>query len=230
MLSFVNRILNLVLVGNRANVLVKIVVACRRKVVSLPHIKGKIMKNEFEKMRSQELYSFADAEVNASIVRAQKLCARLRTMTMHDADYREVMTQLIPGMPDSAIICPPFHCDHGTGIRLGEGVFVNYNCVMLDSGYIQIGRNTKIGPNCQFYTPNHPADAVARRHPQETAFPITIGEDCWIAGGVIVCPGVTIGDRCIIAAGSVVVHDIPADSMAAGCPAVVKKQLVSGGE
>ena len=183
------------------------------------------MKTELEKMRSQELYSFADVEVNASIVRAQKLCGRLRMMTIHDEGYRELMEELIPGFPKTALVCPPFHCDHGTGIQLDENVFINYNATILDSAFVRIGRNTKIGPNCQFYTPNHPMDYVERRLPQETAYPITIGEDCWIAGGVVICPGVTIGNRCIIAAGSVVTKDIPDDSLAAGCPAVVKKKL-----
>ncbi|MBO5251339.1 MAG: sugar O-acetyltransferase [Bacteroidaceae bacterium] len=183
------------------------------------------MKTELEKMRSQELYSFADPDVAASIEHAQKLCARLRTMTIYDADYREVMNELIPNMPESSMICPPFHCDHGTGILLGENVFINYNAVMLDGGLIRIGNNVKIGPNCQFYTPNHPLNYLERRMPQETDYPITVGDDCWIAGGVVICPGVTIGKRCIIAAGSVVNKDIPDDSLAAGVPAVVKKKL-----
>lgn len=178
---------------------------------------------EIEKMRNQEMYSFADPEVEANITKAQKLCARLRTMSIHDEDYREVMEMLIPDFPKSALICPPFHCDHGTEIVIGEKVFINYNCTMLDSGGIRIGRNTLIGPCCQFYTPNHPMDPVERREPKETSYPIEIGEDTWLGGGVIVCPGVKIGSRCIIAAGSVVTRDIPDDSMAAGNPAVVKK-------
>ena len=183
------------------------------------------MKTELEKMRSGELYSFADAEVTVSITRAQKLCARLRMMSIHDEDYREVIEELIPGIPKDSMICPPFHCDHGHGIILGENVFINYNATMLDSAFIRIGKNTKIGPNCQFYTPNHPMDYMERRKPQETGYPITIGEDCWISGGVIICPGVTIGNRCIIAAGSVVTKDIPDDSLVAGCPAVIKRKL-----
>lgn len=183
------------------------------------------MKTELEKMRNGELYSFADPEVSASIFRAQKLCARLRMMTVSDADYREVIRDLIPGIPDSSMICPPFHCDHGHGIILGEDVFINYNAVMLDGGFIRIGNHVKIGPNCQFYTPNHPMDYMERRKPQETALPITIGDDTWIAGGVIICPGVTIGHRCIIAAGSVVTKDVPDDSLVAGCPAVLKRKL-----
>ena len=183
------------------------------------------MKTELEKMRSQELYSFADAEVNASIVRAQKLCGRLRMMTIHDEGYRELMEELIPGFPKTALVSPPFHCDHGTGIQLDENVFINYNATILDSAFVRIGRNTKIGPNCQFYSVNHPMDYMERRKPQETGHPITIGEDCWIAGGVIICPGVTIGNRCVIAAGSVVTKDIPDDSLVAGCPAMIKRRL-----
>ena len=183
------------------------------------------MKTELEKMRNGEVFSFAESEVSASFFRAQKLCARLRMMTVSDADYREVIRDLIPGIPDSSMICPPFHCDHGHGIILGEDVFINYNAVMLDGGFIRIGNHVKIGPNCQFYTPNHPMDYMERRKPQETALPITIGDDTWIAGGVIVCPGVTIGHRCIIAAGSVVTKDVPDDSLVAGCPAVLKRKL-----
>lgn len=185
----------------------------------------KPMKTEYEKMRSQELYYFSDPEIHASLVHAKKVCARLRSMTICDDDYRQVIEELIPGIPQSTTICPPFHCDHGTGIILGENVFMNYDCIMLDGGYIRIGKHTLIGPHCQFYTPQHPMDYVERREEKETAYPITIGEDCWLDGNVVVCPGVTIGNRCIIAAGSVVTKDIPDDSLAAGIPAVVKRSL-----
>lgn len=185
----------------------------------------KPMKTEYEKMRSQELYYFSDPEIHASLVHAKKVCARLRSMTIYDEDYRLVIEELIPGIPQSTTICPPFHCDHGTGIILGENVFMNYDCIMLDGGYIRIGKHTLIGPHCQFYTPQHPMDYVERREEKETAYPITIGEDCWLGGNVVVCPGVTIGNRCIIAAGSVVTKDIPDDSLAAGVPAIVKRSL-----
>ncbi len=185
----------------------------------------KPMKTEYEKMRSQKLYYFSDPEIHVSLVHAKKVCARLRSMTIYDEDYRQVIEELIPGIPQSTTICPPFHCDHGTGIILGENVFMNYDCIMLDGGYIRIGKHTLIGPHCQFYTPQHPMDYVERREEKETAYPITIGEDCWLGGNVVVCPGVTIGNRCIIAAGSVVTKDIPDDSLAAGIPAVVKRSL-----
>ena len=193
--------------------------------MSLVILALKPMKTEYEKMRSQELYYFSDPEIHASLVHAKKVCARLRSMTICDEDYRQVIEELIPGVPQSTTICPPFHCDHGTGIILGENVFMNYDCIMLDGGYIRIGKHTLIGPHCQFYTPQHPMDYVERREEKETAYPITIGEDCWLGGNVVVCPGVTIGNRCIIAAGSVVTKDIPDDSLAAGIPAVVKRSL-----
>ncbi len=183
------------------------------------------MKSEFEKMRSEELYNFRDPKLKQSLHHAKQICERLQTLTIdHDA-YRETIESLIPNFPKSSTVCPPFHCDHGHGIVVGENVFINYNCTFLDGGMIRIGRNTLIGPNCQLYTPQHPMDYIARRKPEEYAHPISIGEDCWLGGGVIVCPGVTIGNRCIIAAGSVVIRDIPDDSLAAGNPAAVKRSL-----
>lgn len=183
------------------------------------------MKTEFQKMRSQELYDFSDAEIEASLSHAKMLCARLQTMTLDSADYREVIRELIPGIPDDSAVCPPFHCDHGNGIIMGRNVFINYDCVVLDGARVRFGDNVKVGPCCQFYTPQHPMDTVQRRLPQETSYPIEIGDDAWLGGGVIVCPGVRIGKRCIIGAGSVVVHDIPDDCLAAGNPAVVKRRL-----
>lgn len=183
---------------------------------------------EFEKMRSGELYRFDEAACLESVRRANRLCARLQTMTMGDAEYRAILEELIPGIPQSSAINPPFHCDHGHGISLGENVFVNYNATMLDGGRIMIGSNTKLGPNCQLLTPNHPMDYLERRKPQERCLSITIGEDCWLGAGVVVCPGVTIGDRSVIGAGSVVVHAIPSDCLAVGNPARVVRRLDEG--
>lgn len=176
-------------------------------------------------MRREEFYDFSVPEVEALMRHARRLCARLQTMSAYDDDYREVIEALIPGIPKSTTIAPPFHCDYGTGIRLAEDVFVNHNCTMLDCGLITIGRHVLIGPNCSLCTPQHPMDYVRRRQPTEQGFPITIGEDTWLCSNVTVCPGVSIGSRCIIAAGSVVTHDIPDDCLAAGVPAVVKKRL-----
>jgi len=183
------------------------------------------MSIEFQKMRSETLYSFADEEVAESCRRAKMLCKKLNQMTIYDDDYRSVIEQLIPNLPKDSTVSPPFFCDHGHGITLGKNVFVNHNCVMLDGGEIIVGNNVLIGPSCQFYTAEHPMDFVQRRLPQETCRKITIGDDTWLCGSVVVCPGVSIGKRCIIAAGAVVTKDIPDDCLAAGVPAVVKKRL-----
>lgn len=180
---------------------------------------------ELEKMRAGRLYNFGSPDITARLTVAKRLCTKLQTLTIGDKGYRETLRELIPGIPDSTHIAPPFHCDHGTEIRMGHHTFVNYNCTMLDGGGITIGNHVLIGPNCQLYTPEHPMDYIARRDSVETGKPITIGDDTWLCGGVIVCPGVKIGSRCIIAAGSVVTRDVPDDCMAAGNPAVVKKKL-----
>ena len=185
-----------------------------------------INMTDFEKMRSEEFYDFTSEECLESYFRAKHICAKLQTMTVEDDDYRKTIEDLIPGIPESSTVSPPFHCDHGHGIKLGENVFINYNGTMLDGGIITIGSNTQVGPNCQFLTPNHPIDYVERRKPIERCSPITIGEDCWLGGGVTVCPGVTIGDRCIIGAGSVVTKDIPEDCVAVGNPCRVIKKLI----
>lgn len=183
------------------------------------------MNIEIDKMRSSELADMSLPEIQESFARCKKLIARMRCMSTYDDDYRGLLENLVPGIPETSVICPPFYCDHGHGIRLGEHVFVNANCTFLDGAFITIGAHTLVGPNVQIYTPHHPIDYVERREPKEYAYPVTIGNDCWIGGGVIICPGVTIGNRCIIGAGSVVTKDIPDDSVAVGNLAIVKKKL-----
>lgn len=186
----------------------------------------RMSKTEIEKMRSSELYDYSDPEIMESFARAKRLCAQLNQMSSVEEGYRSLIEMLIPGFPETSEICPPFVCDHGHGIKVGEHTFINYGCVILDGALVSFGNHVKVGPYCQFYTPQHPRDYMDRRAPQETAFPIIIEDDAWLGGGVVVCPGVRIGKRSIVAAGSVVVHDIPDDCMAAGNPAIVKKRLI----
>lgn len=181
--------------------------------------------NELEKMRNGMLSDFTAPEIQESFRHCKMLLAKFRTMSTYDTDYRTILEDLIPGIPKTSVIMPPFHCDHGNGIRLGEHVFVNANCTFLDGAFITIGAHTLIGPNVQIYTPHHPLDYKERRESKEYSYPVTIGQDCWIGGGSIILPGVTIGDRTIIGAGSVVTKHIPSDCVAVGNPAIVKKQL-----
>lgn len=180
--------------------------------------------NEIDRMRSGQLADMSKPDIQESFKHCKKLLARMRTMSTYDEEYRTLLEDLVPDIPKSSVICPPFFCDHGHGIKLGEHVFINANCTFLDGAFITIGAHTLIGPSVQIYTPHHPINPIERRGVAEYAYPVSIGEDCWIGGNVTICPGVTIGDRCIIAAGSVVVHDIPSDCMAAGNPAIIKKR------
>ncbi len=181
---------------------------------------------ELEKMLAGERYDFSDAEIAEHFREARQRVERFNRTSPYDvSEYEEALRTLIPDVPASVKIIQPFFCDLGWRIDLGEEVFINMGCTFLDCGGVTIGARTKLGPNCQLYTPQHPVDYMERRRPVETSLRITIGEDCWLGGGVVVCPGVTIGARSVVAAGSVVVHDIPADSLAAGNPAVVKRRL-----
>ena len=173
---------------------------------------------EREKMLCGEWFSPWDAELTAIRKNATRLMHRLNVEAGdHGEAYRTAMHELCPAC--EGFIRAPFYCDYGLNISIGEGTFVNFDCVFLDLDPIRIGRHTLIGPKVQLLTAHHPLDVATRRTGLEAGRPITIGDDCWIGGGAIVCPGITIGDRSVIGAGAVVTHDIPADSVAVGNPA-----------
>lgn len=180
---------------------------------------------EFEKMRSEQLADMTDPIIQQSFEHAKTILAKMQLMSTYDSNYRFLLNDLIPDLPVSAVITPPFYCDHGNGIKMGENSFVNANCTFLDGGYITIGANTLIGPAVQIYTPHHPIDYLERRTMKEYAYAVSIGDDCWIGGGAVICPGVKIGHRTIIGAGSVVTKDIPNDVIAVGNPARVIKKI-----
>lgn len=179
---------------------------------------------EREKMLSGEWFDPRDAELTAIRDNATRLMHRLNAeLCGHDEAYRATLRELCPGC--KGFIREPFYCDYGNNISIGEHTFINFGCTFLDLAPIRIGRHTLIGPKVQLLTALHPFDAAERRAGLEAGRPISIGDDCWLGGGVIVCPGVRIGDRSVIGAGAVVTRDIPADSVAAGNPAHVIRTL-----
>jgi len=182
---------------------------------------------EREKMVRGDWFDPADKELAEARLRATQLMHRFNVEhTDHGKEYRQTMVELCPGC--KGFIRAPFYCDYGFNIRIGEGSFVNFDCVFLDLAPIRIGCRTLLGPKVQLLTAHHPMDARKRATGKEAGRPIVIGDDCWLGGGVVVCPGVTIGDRAIIGAGAVVTRDIPADTVAVGNPArAVRKK--SGG-
>ena len=162
----------------------------------------------------------------AEIRRAKDACHRFNQLSPNDREaHLAILRELLGEMGRETVITPPFWCDYGYNIHIGEGSFVNFDCVFLDLAPIRIGRNTLIGPKVQLLTPHHPLDPDLRATGREAGKPITIGDNCWLGGGVIVCPGVRIGNGAIIGAGSVVTRDIPADSVAVGNPARVTRTL-----
>jgi len=181
---------------------------------------------EFAKMKTGAWTDVSSAEIVEPNNRAATLMRAFNaTGTDEPERWRAALKALLPNAHPTAVVKPPFICDFGTEIFLGENVFVNYNCTFLDGADIRIGARTLVGPDVRIYTPNHPTDYLERRKPIDRYRPVAIGEDCWIGGGSVILPGVTIGNRAIVAAGSVVVHDVPDDVMVAGNPARIVKRL-----
>jgi maltose O-acetyltransferase len=184
------------------------------------------MKSEKEKMLAGELYDALDSELSADRLRARLLLQRLNSVPEDDAaEMKRILQALIPHAGDGFWLQPPFYCDYGYNIRLGEKVFLNFNCIVLDVMEVRIGSRTLIGPNVQIYTATHPMDYRERASGLEYARPVAIGDDIWIGGSAVICPGVRIGDRSVIGAGSVVTRDIPAGVFAAGNPCRVIREL-----
>ncbi|QEH37917.1 Maltose O-acetyltransferase [Aquisphaera giovannonii] len=186
------------------------------------------MRSEREKMLAGELYDPADPVLVAAMRRAQELCVALnQTAPGDEAGRRRICRDLFGAGGDSVRIRPPFFCDYGSHIRMGESVYFNVNCVILDVCEVTIGDFCLFGPAVQIYTPLHPLEHTVRRF-VEYGKPVEIGSDVWVGGGAIICPGVRIGDRSIIGAGSVVTRDIPEGVLAVGNPCRVVREVASG--
>lgn len=184
------------------------------------------MKSEKDKMLAGELYNAYDEKLSKERINTRLLIKQLNDSREDQEKERKlILSELIPNSGEGLIIQPPFYCDYGTNIEIGENVFFNFNCVVLDVMAVKIGSRTLLGPNVQIYTATHPIDYKERASGLEYAKPIKIGEDVWIGGSSVICPGVTIGDRTVIGAGSVITKNIPSDVFAAGNPCKIIRYL-----
>lgn len=183
------------------------------------------MRSERAKMVAGEPYDPADAELVQLRRRARKICRELNASDEEATELRKALLQeLFAAGGDSASVEPSFFCDYGFNISLGQGVYFNTGCVILDVCPVEIGERSLFGPGVQIYAATHPLNAAARRK-YELGRPVRIGSDVWCGGGAIVCPGVTIGSRTVVGAGSVVTRDIPSDVFAAGNPCRVIREI-----
>ncbi len=185
----------------------------------------KAKQTEREKMLAGQLYDPHDPHLVADRERARNLCQALNATREAEQDARrKLLVALFGSGGDTVWMQPPFFCDYGSNIELGERVFFNFNCVVLDVCKVSIGSFTLFGPSVQIYTALHPLNAEKRRR-QEYGKPVEIGSDVWVGGGAIILPGVRIGSRAVIGAGSVVTKDIPDDVFAAGNPCRVVREI-----
>ncbi|GJD50084.1 Maltose O-acetyltransferase [Methylobacterium crusticola] len=177
-------------------------------------------RSEKQKMLAGELYRAADAEIQADAAAAKAWMVRYNaSLGLPPAERRALLAERLAAVGADAVIRPPFFCDYGTNISIGDGVFLNFNCVILDVVAVSIGDGTQIGPLVQILTADHPRDPEERRAGLEFGRPIRIGRNVWIGGGAILTPGVTVGDDAIIGAGSVVTRDVAAGATVVGNPA-----------
>jgi maltose O-acetyltransferase len=179
-----------------------------------------------ERMLRGELYLAGDPELAAEHARAQELLERYNA-TLHAArsERDRLLRELLGVVGEEVVVKPPFRCDYGSQIAIGASTFVNYGCVMLDVMPIRIGAHCQLATGIQLLTATHPIDPEARRLGWEYAEPIAIGDNVWLGGGVIVCPGVTIGDDTVVGAGAVVTRDLPGGVVAVGNPARVLREI-----
>jgi len=180
----------------------------------------------YERMRAGELYLADDPEISAAHLRAVEAMTAYNASSDQDPqDRRLLLERLIGEVGLHTELRPPVYVDYGAHIRIGARCFANYGLVALDVADIVIGDDVQIGPNVQLLTPTHPVEAEPRRAKWEAAEPISIGDNVWLGGGVIVLPGITIGRNTVVGAGAVVTKPLPSDVVAVGNPARVVRSL-----
>ncbi len=179
---------------------------------------------EYEKMLNGLVYDGRDKEIRAIQARAFSLVQRIN-QRVELSQSLHLIRLLVKYCGSGSVIRPPFYCEFGQQIIIGEKCYINMGVTMLDGAKIVIGNNVMIGPSAQFYTASHSTDHRQRRQWETTCKPITIGDDVWIGGNAVINSGVTIGARAVVAAGAVVTKDVPPDSLVGGVPARILKGL-----
>lgn len=183
-------------------------------------------KTEREKMLSGELYLATDEELTKMHFIARRLLHDLNFSTPNEVDrQKDIILSLFGNLGNNFTVRPPFYCDYGCHIFAGDNLYINYDCTILDCNRVYLGNNVLLAPKVQIYTAYHPTEPKLRLTGKELASPVTISDNVWLGGGVIVCPGVTIGSNVTIGAGSVVTKDISDNVVAAGNPCRVIKKL-----
>ena len=180
---------------------------------------------EKEKMLNCELYNAEDENLKTERIKCKLLCKKYNNLDYNKFEERKLLTKQILGkVGDKYFIEQPFICDYGYNIEIGENFYSNHNLTILDCAKVKFGDNVFIGPNCGFYTAEHPLDFETRNRGFEYAKPIIIGDNVWIGGGVQILSGVTIGNNVVIGAGSVVTKNVPDNCVVAGVPAKARKE------
>lgn len=196
-----------------------------------PNVKPGVPGSEKAKMLSGDLYHSFEKELLEERTKARGLLKKLNEeLPYNDTAGRiDVLKDLLGAfdLEKPPFIEPPFRCDYGYNIEMGEDVYMNFNCVILDCNRVRIGSRVLFGPSVSIYAATHPVDPSVRQGTSgpEYALPVTIGDNVWIGGGVIILPGVTIGDGATVGAGSVVTKDVEPYTVVAGNPARVIKRL-----
>ena len=184
------------------------------------------MKSEKEKMISGKPYKAFGDELLAERQYAKEMIFDFNSLRPNQIDERnEILKRLLGKTKDKYFIEPPFRCDYGYNIEIGENFYSNYNLIILDCAPVKIGDNVLIGPNVSIYTAGHPLHYEIRNQEYEYAFPIIIGDNVWIGGNVVINPGVSIGENSVIGSGSVVTKDIPKNIIAIGNPCKVLRVI-----
>lgn len=177
------------------------------------------------KRRDAQIPYLSDEAIFRQQAPARQLTQKLNTVDRSDFEAITKIVKELLGKSDGAFINPPFYCDYGFNIEVGRNFFANYNCTILDVAKVTIGDNCQMAPNVAIYTAGHPVHPETRNSGYEYGIAVTIGDNVWIGGNSVICPGVTIGNNVVIGAGSVVTKDIPANVIAAGNPCRVIREI-----